>query len=168
MPENPGTQAARRDERIFPALPEQVREARRFLASFLYGCPTADAAILCLSELVSNSILHSASSKPGAKVVVRAEVRDGTYVHLAVSDDGGPWIQRAHDDDRPHGLDIVAALAVSQGGNWGVLGDATTGWTAWATLGWSDDDATDQDLAGPSATGTGHRIGHFTGKSEDA
>ena len=51
--------------RDFPARPEQVGQARKFLAAALVGCPMADDALLCLSELASNSVLHSASSRPG-------------------------------------------------------------------------------------------------------
>ena len=39
--------------RAFPATPEQVREARRFLAGILGGSPAADDAILCLSDLAT-------------------------------------------------------------------------------------------------------------------
>ena len=50
----------------FPARPEQVGQARKFLAAALGGCPATDDAVLCLSELVGNSVLHSASRRPGA------------------------------------------------------------------------------------------------------
>ena len=48
-----------RYDRVFSATPSQVRQARKFLAAALDGCPIADDAILCLSELASNSVLHS-------------------------------------------------------------------------------------------------------------
>lgn len=41
--------------RMFPAIPSQAAEARRFAAAILDGHPAADDTILCLSELVSNS-----------------------------------------------------------------------------------------------------------------
>ena len=41
--------------RAFPAIPAQVREARQFLSAILDGRPSADDAIVCLSELVTNA-----------------------------------------------------------------------------------------------------------------
>ncbi|HVB44406.1 MAG TPA: hypothetical protein VNF47_17140 [Streptosporangiaceae bacterium] len=46
----------------FPGTADQVRRARRLLADVLDGCPVADDVILCLSELATNAILHSASA----------------------------------------------------------------------------------------------------------
>src|SRR5436309_16094947 len=57
--------------RTFPATPDQVREARSFLASVMGEQPATDAAVLCLSELVSNAILHSNSRRPGGTFTVR-------------------------------------------------------------------------------------------------
>lgn len=37
--------------RSFPAAPEQIREARRFLVGILDGHQMADDALLCLSDL---------------------------------------------------------------------------------------------------------------------
>jgi hypothetical protein len=122
--------------REFPARPDQVGQARRFLALALEGCPVADDAVLCLSELASNSVLHSCSRRPGGAFTVRAEARHGYYVRVEVQDEGGPWNKRPHADGRPHGLAIVRALAVDSGTD----GDALTGWTAWARLDWSSAD----------------------------
>ena len=47
--------------RTFPAVPQQAREVRRFLAEILDD-RRGDDAILCLSELVANACLHSASA----------------------------------------------------------------------------------------------------------
>ena len=49
-----------------------------------------------------------------------------------MEDDGGPWREGLRDDGRPHGFDVVAAIAGT--GNWGVDGDAR-GRGAWARLG---------------------------------
>jgi hypothetical protein len=51
-----------------------------------------------------------------------------------VDDEGGIWADPGHGD-RPHGLDIVAAIAGA--GNWGVEGDEFTGHTAWVRLDWT-------------------------------
>jgi anti-sigma regulatory factor (Ser/Thr protein kinase) len=118
--------------RAFPATAPQVREARRFLAGVLEGCPAADDAILCISELAANSCLHSASGKADGTFTVRAEIHEGDYVWIEVEDNGGPWERRAHPDGRPHGLDIVRALAADSG----IDGDPLTGWIVWARIEW--------------------------------
>jgi len=122
----------RMGDQVFPARPDQVREARKFLRAALEGCPVADDAILCISELAANSCLHSASGKADGTFTVRAEIHEGDYVWIEVEDSGGPWNQRAHPDGRPHGLDIVRAYAA----DWGIDGDPLTGWIAWAKLNW--------------------------------
>jgi serine/threonine-protein kinase RsbW len=100
--------------REFPARPEQVGQARRFLALALEGCPVADDAVLCLSELAANSVLHSRSRTPGGTFTVCAEVRDGDYVRVEVRDEGGPWNEHRGADGRPHGLAIVRHLAAGE------------------------------------------------------
>jgi anti-sigma regulatory factor (Ser/Thr protein kinase) len=113
----------------FPATPAQVREARRALARILDGHPAADDAVLCVSELATNSVLHSESRQPGGTFTVRAEVYEGDYLWIEVEDNGGPWDTRPDDYDRPHGLAIVGALASA----WGIDGDYRTR-VVWARL----------------------------------
>jgi anti-sigma regulatory factor (Ser/Thr protein kinase) len=119
--------------REFAAVPEQVGQARRFLASAVGGCPVAGDAVLCLSELASNSVLHSASSRPGGAFTVQVDVLHGDYVRIEVRDEGGSWRERPGGDGRAHGLAIVRSLAAESG----VDGDALTGWIAWARLDWT-------------------------------
>jgi two-component sensor histidine kinase len=86
--------------------------------------------ILCLSELATNAIRHSASGQPGGTFTVTTDMRhDG--VILAVRDAGGPWQPGASPDGRMHGLGIVAELAA----HLSVSGDAATGWTVVAHFG---------------------------------
>ncbi|MGP8000219.1 MAG: ATP-binding protein [Streptosporangiaceae bacterium] len=118
-------------ERAFPARPEQVAEARRFVRGLLAGCPVADDAVLCVSELAGNCVTHSASGLLDAVFTVRAEVHDGDYVWLEVADGGGVWGE-VERDGRPHGLDIIGALASESG----VAGCARTGWVVWARIDW--------------------------------
>jgi hypothetical protein len=118
--------------REFPARPEQVGRARKFLATALGGCPAADDAVLVVSELAGNSVLHSASSRSGGAFTVRVEVRHGDYVRIEVRDEGGPWDERPCADGRVHGLAIVRALAVASGTD----GDALSGWITWARFDW--------------------------------
>jgi hypothetical protein len=125
----PPALVSRRD---FPARPEQVGQARKFFTAALGGCPVADDALLCLSELASNSVLHSASNRPGGAFMVRVEIRQGDYVRIEVSDEGGPWEEHPGADGRVHGLGIVRALAAASGAE----GNAATGWIAWARIDW--------------------------------
>jgi anti-sigma regulatory factor (Ser/Thr protein kinase) len=113
--------------RAFLATPAQVREARRFLARILDGSRAADDAILCLSELVTNAIIHSRSGEPGGHFRVRVE-RHGSHVRVEVTDQGGPWARsQPHDDQNGRGLLVVAQLAR----DFGRSGDEHAGWTVW-------------------------------------
>jgi two-component sensor histidine kinase len=107
---------------------------RADLAAVLNGCPIADETILVASELATNAVVHSSSRLPGGRFIVRAEVHPGDYVWVEVEDQGGPWARQHHSDDRPHGLDIVRAIAGDA--NWGIDGDATIGHVTWARLDW--------------------------------
>jgi len=84
--------------------------------------------------------VHSASR--GGEFTLRADVQQN-LVRIEVEDAGGPWPGgpwpgspwpgSPGDDGRPHGFDVVAAIAGPP--NWGVNGD-TGGRIAWATLSW--------------------------------
>jgi serine/threonine-protein kinase RsbW len=86
----------------------------------------ADDAVLCLSELVSNAVLHGRSHRPGGRFTVRACL-DAARLRVEVSDEGGPWEQHEGGDaQRGRGLAIVAHLAP----RWGLDG-TEDGRTAW-------------------------------------
>jgi anti-sigma regulatory factor (Ser/Thr protein kinase) len=120
----------RRHTGIYPAEPGQVRVARAALAGWLEGSRRVDEAVLIGSEFVTNAVLHSASADGGA-FTLRAEVgRD--RLRIEVEDAGGPWRGGRGDDERPHGFDVVTAIAGA--GNWGIDGD-DGGRVAWARLG---------------------------------
>ena len=118
--------------RDFPALPEQVREARHFLASLADGHPAAGDAVLCLSELVTNACLHSRSRRPGGQFTVRIQTCR-PRLRVEVSDQGGPWTTPAKDDHEQNGrgLQIVGQLTRA----WGRTGNPSTGWTTWFEIG---------------------------------
>ena len=118
-------------EATYPGTPRQVRHARAALAKLLDGCPLAQESVLVASELCANAAVHSASGA-GGEFTVRAELH-GNYVRIEVEDGGGPWARRQYDD-RPHGLDVVQAIAGT--GNWGVKGD-DAGRVVWARLAWA-------------------------------
>ena len=87
--------------RAFPATREQVREARQFLAGVLDGGPAAGDAVLCLSEIVTNAIMHSRSGEPGGHFAVTAAIR-GDQLQVDVRDEGGPWTQPVRGRDGQH------------------------------------------------------------------
>jgi anti-sigma regulatory factor (Ser/Thr protein kinase) len=118
----------RRHTGTYPAEPRQVGVARAALAGWLDGGPQ-DEAILVASEFATNAVVHSASRHRGA-FTLRAEVRQ-EYLRIEVEDGGWPWRDGPRDDGRPHGLDVVTAIAGA--GNWGIDGDAG-GRVAWARL----------------------------------
>ena len=120
----------RRHTGTYPAEPAQVRVARAALAGWLEGWPGIDEAILVVSEFATNSVVHSASRQGGVFILRCAIGRD--RLRLEVEDAGGPWPIGPNDDGRPHGFDVVSALAGP--GNWGIDGDAG-GRVAWAWLG---------------------------------
>ena len=106
----------------FPATPDQVRHARRFLASVLASSPAAPDALICLSELAANSVQHSRSRRPGGQFTVRATLHK-SRLRAEVEDDGGPWEPPSHlDSQRGRGLLIVGCLAHQ----WGITADTTT------------------------------------------
>ena len=118
--------------RTFPATAAQVREARLFLAGILGDQRFAADALLCLSELASNAVVHSRSREPGGSFTVRAQL-DGQRLRVEVGDQGGPWHTptraSTHKEDG-RGLLIVGQLAA----RWGCEGHSRYGWTVWYEL----------------------------------
>ncbi len=122
----------RRHTGTYPAEPRQVGLARAALAGWLGldGGSQADEAILVASEFATNAVVHSASRHGGA-FTLRAVVSQDR-LRIEVEDAGGPWRDGPRDDGRPHGFDVVAAIA--EAGNWGIDGDER-GRVAWARFG---------------------------------
>jgi len=114
----------------FRGSPDQVRQARGFAARGLAGWPAVDDVVLCVSELATNAVVHSASGQPGGFFWLHVTAFPGKHVRVEVCDQGGPWVRRATDGERAHGLDIVRQLATS----FGVDGDARSGRIVWARL----------------------------------
>jgi anti-sigma regulatory factor (Ser/Thr protein kinase) len=118
-------------EQVLPARHDQVQVARAFISAILVACPATDDAVLCISELATNAVLHSASRNPGGTFAVRAAIF-GDHVRIEVEDNGGTWDEHPYRDSRAHGLDIVRELAA----DCGTEGSPLTGWVAWACLKW--------------------------------
>jgi serine/threonine-protein kinase RsbW len=118
-------------EQMLPARRDQIQVARAFISAILDACPATDDAVLCVSELATNAVLHSASRNPGGTFTVRAAIFDD-HVRVEVEDNGGTWDEHPHRDSRSHGLNVVRELAADCGRD----GCPLTGWVVWARLRW--------------------------------
>jgi anti-sigma regulatory factor (Ser/Thr protein kinase) len=118
-------------EQMLPARRDQIQVARAFISAILDACPATDDAVLCVSELATNAVLHSASRNPGGTFTVRAAIFDD-HVRVEVEDNGGTWDEHPHRDSRSHGLNVVRELAADCGRD----GSPLTGWVVWARLRW--------------------------------
>ncbi len=113
----------------FPARADQADRARQLLAGILDGQQWADDALVCLSELVTNAIVHSRSREPGGSFTVRAQL-GSDRLRVEVCDQGGPWhaaTRTSDDTQNGRGLLIVSQLAT----RWGCEGRSQTGWNVW-------------------------------------
>lgn len=117
--------------RTFPATPGQVRQARQFLALILGDSPALADALACLSELATNAVLHSHSSRPGGHFTLRAILTQGV-LRAEIEDEGGPWHHRTSPNGQSgRGLTIVNALATA----WGRHTSGASR-TVWFTIDW--------------------------------
>jgi anti-sigma regulatory factor (Ser/Thr protein kinase) len=119
-------------EQVLPAHADQVQVARAFISAILAACPAAGDAVICVSELAPNAVLHSASRNPGGTFTVRASIFDD-HVGVEVEDNGGTWDAHPYRDNRSHGLDIVRELGADCGRDGGPL----TGWVVWVRIQWA-------------------------------
>lgn len=107
-----------------PGRPEQVQAARVFVGETLGAAhPGSAVAVLLVSELVTNSVLHSDSGRPGKTITITViGVPEG--VRVEVLDAGGasaPFVQAGADDLAEHGrgLRLVSDLSA----RWGYRND---------------------------------------------
>jgi anti-sigma regulatory factor (Ser/Thr protein kinase) len=123
--------------------PRAAGRARQFLREFLAASgvdeDVAATAELCVSELVTNAIVHA-----GGRIELRASL-DGALV-VSVRDHGGPALDAAPDDDpdplRVHGRGLLLVEALAD--RWGSERDAV-GTRVWFSL---DLDAEQQTAPG--------------------
>ena len=118
-----------------PAHAESVCRARQLTRERLSRWGTADdtceTAILIISELVTNAVVHA----PGDHVI--CELRDGNgRLHIAVEDQGygptGPQLRGASEDEGGRGLFLVDAVS----SRWGTHDTSQygSGRVVWAEL----------------------------------
>jgi anti-sigma regulatory factor (Ser/Thr protein kinase) len=103
------------DQAAFAPEVGSVSEVRRFVAGFLIECscpePTIESALLLVSELATNAVVHAAT--PFGVRLSHSE----QAVTIEVSDfSAGKPVERAPNPDGGRGLGIVAAIS----SEWGV------------------------------------------------
>jgi anti-sigma regulatory factor (Ser/Thr protein kinase) len=119
-----------RESMTFAGRPDQVREARAFVGRLLGPShPSRDVAVLLVSEMMTNSLLHGGSGPgPGEAVTVTVVAGDaGVRVEVTGRKaDGVPVLRRPDDEaEGSRGLRMVEELAVRWGYERGG-GQATT------------------------------------------
>jgi anti-sigma regulatory factor (Ser/Thr protein kinase) len=118
-----------RESMTFADRPDQVREARAFVARLLDPShPCRDVAVLLVSEMVTNSLLHGGSTGLREAVTVTVAVADSS-VRVEVAGrkaDGVPVLRRPDDEaESSRGLRLGEELAARWGYERGG-GQATT------------------------------------------
>jgi anti-sigma regulatory factor (Ser/Thr protein kinase) len=116
------------------ACPTSVAEARHRTLAWLFryevGQQATEAAVLIVSELVTNAIVHSGSNK--VSCVLRL---GGGLLRIEVTDQGvgvaEPAVRKPADDD-VSGRGLLLVSGVSEA--WGVSPAVNRGRTVWATV----------------------------------
>ncbi|MFJ8197306.1 ATP-binding protein [Streptomyces sp. NPDC096152] len=120
--------------RAFPGLPEQVAEARHFVAALLGHWCCADEGVLVVGELAANAVRHTLSGKPGGWFLVVVGF-GADFVRIEVIDQGGDGVPAVREvtglDEGGRGLTLVAACAKE----WGAK-TLPKGSSVWADLVW--------------------------------
>jgi anti-sigma regulatory factor (Ser/Thr protein kinase) len=102
--------------RMFPGLPAQAGQARRWVRALASGAGIADPDDdigLITAELFANAVLHTRSGRPGGLVVVAVTADGVIHVHDYGTPGPCPGLTAAAEggrEDFRRGLGIVAAL----------------------------------------------------------
>jgi anti-sigma regulatory factor (Ser/Thr protein kinase) len=112
--------AAVRESATFAGRVDQVREARAFVGHLLGpSYPCRDVAILLVSEMVTNSLLHGGSGSGPEEAVTVTVVAWAAGVRVEVTGrkaNGVPVLRRLDDEaEGSRGLRLVEELAVRWG-----------------------------------------------------
>ncbi|MFE1781066.1 ATP-binding protein [Streptomyces sp. NPDC059506] len=118
--------------RAFPGLPDQVAEARHFVAALLQEWGRADDGVLVVGELAANAVRHTLSGRAGGWFLVVVGFGTG-FVRIEVIDQGGGGVPAMRDvtslEEGGRGLALVAACAK----DWGTK-TLPKGSSVWADL----------------------------------
>ncbi len=99
-----------------PGRPEQVAAARQFVTGALgEGSPHGETAVLLVSELVTNSLRHSASARDGGTITITVITGLEGLVRVEVTDDGATSLPMVGagcgSDEGGRGMQLVSVLA---------------------------------------------------------
>jgi anti-sigma regulatory factor (Ser/Thr protein kinase) len=126
-------------EVTLPGLPESVGQFRALVRELAATEYQAEAGSLCVSELVTNAILHTRSGLPGGTVTVSIGPADlPGELRISVCDNGPgrfrPWAPPLPDapdvPEHGYGLGIVDVVAA----DWGVVPAAGGGSRIWCDI----------------------------------
>lgn len=104
---------------VLPGIDLAPRYARSLLVRSRLARYATDDLQLCLSELVTNAILHSRSRLPGGRLMVIVLVEGAGVVRVSVLDEGPLGLKERTELGLPgehgRGLDIVECLSIEHG-----------------------------------------------------
>ena len=125
----PGSPPAPTNHVTIPARPDAGAEARRVIAAWMGDHPRLDDALLAVTELVNNAVIHG-GLKDGEQIRL-AIASEGHGIRLTVQHIGAPFkieplAKPSRDPEASRGLAIVAQIA----DRWGVdsNGSEVTAW----------------------------------------
>ena len=126
--------AVRPRRRSFAGRPDQVACARDFVRRMVGRCPVIDEAVLLVSELATNALVHTASGSGGRFDVT---VLGGeTSLMVAVTDNGSDKVPSpsalSPEAEAGRGLGLVESIAE----RWGHCG-GRHGRTVWFEIRWT-------------------------------
>lgn len=116
-----------------PARPEAGAIARRVVSEWLSGHPRLDDALLALTELINNAVIHGALPEGETLTVGLEPDKQGvrlTVRHIGLPFDYRPPTVPSRDPGASRGLSIVSQIA----DRWGVDSDGHVV-TAWFEVG---------------------------------
>jgi anti-sigma regulatory factor (Ser/Thr protein kinase) len=125
----PGTASA-----VLPGVPESVGAARALARQALAGHGQAEAAVLAVSELVTNAICYTRSGLPGGTFAVSVAATGGEVL-VRVTDAGGrgaPALLSPESAEAEHGRGLLIVDAIAD--SWG-YSPADAGRVTWCRIG---------------------------------